>query len=126
MGSYSFVSNYYSVQYFLLAPLTFLSYLILYCLILSFHKILLQAKTKPKTQHVLYYRKAGALRISNMTLNGGIVTNSESQCIRGLYLFEKLVFFYKRSYQRLSFFISRPCVFFYKKGVFFIERGGFH
>ena len=33
-------------------------------------------------------------------------------------------YFYKTSYQRLSFFfISRPCVFFYKKGVFFLQKG---
>ena len=52
----------------------------------AFQKILLQTKTmtktktKPKkTQHVLYFRKAGALRISNMMLRGGVATKSESQ-----------------------------------------------
>ena len=35
-----------------------------------------------KTQHVLYFRKAGALRISNMILRGGVATKSKSQKVR--------------------------------------------
>ena len=37
---------------------------------------------------------------------------------RGLYLFEKISFFMKRHVRDWVFFISRPCVFSYKEGIF--------